>query len=65
MFPPGRSEPVADIAVSGLCGWIQVVGTNMKGTEIVLRVFTPRGVEVFVRPPMPVPDPHSLQRPRR
>mmetsp|Transcript_23158 Transcript_23158/g.60253 ORF Transcript_23158/g.60253 Transcript_23158/m.60253 type:complete len:403 (-) Transcript_23158:151-1359(-) len=61
----GRVEPLVDISVSGLAGWVSVMGTSRKEQSIKLRIFTPRGVEAFLRPPLPVPDPFQLQRSRR
>ena len=48
------SGAVADIAISGLPGWVTVLSPGIEGV-IDLRVWAPVGVEVFVRPPMPVP----------
>ena len=48
------SGSVADIAISGLPGWVTVLSPGIEGV-INLRVWAPVGVEVFVRPPMPVP----------
>lgn len=48
------SGAVADIAISGLPGWVTVLSPGTKGL-IQLRVWAPVGVEVFVRPPIPVP----------
>ena len=48
------SGAVADIAISGLPGWVTVLSPATEGL-ISLRVWAPVGVEVFVRPPMPVP----------
>ncbi len=49
------SGSLADIAISGLPGWISVLSPGVRG-EIQLRIWAPVGVEVFVRPPMPVPS---------
>ena len=49
-------EQAADLAISGL-GWVSVgcLPTLQQGAlEATLAVWVPRGVEVFVRPPMPV-----------
>lgn len=57
------SGAVADIAISGLPGWVTVLSPGTKGL-VCLRVWAPVGVEVFVRPPMPVPfseKHHSVQ----
>jgi nitric-oxide synthase, plant len=62
LMPGSRFAPIADISISGLGGWITVVaggtdarrGTQQSGPAIRLRVWVPRGSEVFVRPPMPV-----------
>lgn len=48
----GRTR-LADIAVSGLPGWMTVNTADGRGT-VRLAVWAPAGVEVFVRPPMPV-----------
>ena len=48
------SGSLADIAISGLPGWISVLSPGVRG-EIQMRVWAPVGVEVFVRPPIPVP----------
>ena len=53
------SGAVADIAISGLPGWVTILPSRAVG-QIDLRVWAPVGVEVFVRPPMPVPA--SLQQ---
>jgi len=59
--PPRRGsgvEPIADIAISGVPGWVAVYCSGRRGAGCVdVRVFTPIGVEVFVRPPLPVPAP--------
>lgn len=47
------SGPLADIAISGLPGWISVLSPGVRG-GIQMRIWAPVGVEVFVRPPMPV-----------
>jgi hypothetical protein len=47
---------LADVAVSGLPGWVGVYAPFSK-QDIVLRVWVPRGVEVFLRPPLPCPAP--------
>lgn len=47
---------LADIAVSGLPGWIGVYSQYTK-RDIHLKVWTPRGVEIFLRPPLPCPTP--------
>jgi len=49
-------EQAADLAISGL-GWVSVgcLPTLQQGAlEATLAVWVPRGVEVFVPPPMPV-----------
>ncbi|KAL0044056.1 hypothetical protein WJX82_006266 [Trebouxia sp. C0006] len=49
------SGSLADIAISGLPGWISVLSPGVRG-EIRMRIWAPVGVEVFVRPPIPVPS---------
>lgn len=50
------SQCLADVAVSGLPGWVSVYAPFAK-QGIDLRVWVPRGVEVFLRPPVPCPPP--------
>lgn len=47
------SGALADIAISGLPGWVAVLSPGVKG-DIHMRVWAPVGVEVFLRPPIPV-----------
>ncbi|CAK0756494.1 hypothetical protein CVIRNUC_002460 [Coccomyxa viridis] len=47
---PGR---VADISVSGLPGWVSVETEQSQG-RLVLRVWAPRGIGAYVRPPLPI-----------
>lgn len=49
---------LADVAVSGLPGWVGVYAPFAK-QQLVLRVWVPRGVEVFLRPPLPCPSPRT------
>ncbi len=53
------SGALADIALSGLPGWVSVLSPGVKG-EIHMRVWAPVGVEVFVRPPIPVPGQQAV-----
>jgi hypothetical protein len=50
------SQCLADVAVSGLPGWVAVYAPYAK-QGLDLRVWVPRGVEVFLRPPVPCPPP--------
>lgn len=62
-LPLLRAMVVADVGVSGLPGWISVAG---KGAGVVtLDVWTPRGVEAWCRPPLPLPVPAELLQPGR
>ena len=49
----GRSDggAVADIAISGVAGWISV--SMAEGSRVALCIYAPIGIEAFVRPPMP------------
>ncbi len=51
----GLDDAVTDVALSGLPGWLAVSAPGARG-PITLRMWAPRGVEVFVRPPLPVPS---------
>lgn len=50
------SQCLADVAVSGLPGWVALYAPFAK-QALDLRVWVPRGVEVFLRPPLPCPPP--------
>ncbi|KAF6256744.1 hypothetical protein COO60DRAFT_85689 [Scenedesmus sp. NREL 46B-D3] len=52
--PMPTAACLADVAVSGLPGWVGVYARFSK-QDVVLRVWVPRGVEVFLRPPLPCP----------
>ena len=62
-----RGGVLADIAISGIPGWVQVAcdpvtspsqgGGGSKSVRIVVEA--PKGIEVFVRPPMPMVTPAS------
>lgn len=48
---------LADIAISGIAGWIAVCVENaVPGTLVQTQVWTLPGIEVFSRPPLPVPS---------
>lgn len=49
---------LADVAVSGLPGWVSIYAPFAK-QGVDLRVWVPRGVEVFLRPPLPCPPPRK------
>ena len=56
VIPVSRQRgALVDIAISGLPGWITVMSPGVTG-EIRMRLWSPVGVEVFVRPPMPVDE---------
>ena len=48
--------PVADVAISGLLGWVSF-RTEQTGGRLALRIWAPVGIEAYVRPPLPVPSP--------
>jgi nitric-oxide synthase len=50
------SSCLADVAVSGLPGWVGLYAPFAR-QPLQLRVWAPRGVEVFLRPPLPCPPP--------
>ncbi|KAK9813340.1 hypothetical protein WJX73_001309 [Symbiochloris irregularis] len=49
----GQTGPIADIAISGLAGWVSIFAPEQRG-RIEMRIWLPRGIEVYVRPPVPV-----------
>ena len=57
----GYVTTIADICVSGLPGWGAVVG-GMAKDPLRMRLWAPRGVEVYVRPPIPCPTPVYIDR---
>ena len=51
------TDALADIAISGIAGWIAVYIDNaLPGTRIQFQIWTLPGIEVFSRPPLPVPS---------
>ena len=44
--------PVLDIAISGLPGWVAVLCDQGQG-RLQIRVWTPPGIEAYLRPPLP------------
>jgi len=53
---PSAGQPMVDVAISGLGGWFSVyTKADHRGQYVKLRVWTPKGVEVFLRPPLPLP----------
>lgn len=57
----GSTDAVADIAISGIPGWIQISCPNSDQTnpQINLVIEAPVGIEVFVRPPIPLSSSRS------
>lgn len=53
-------EPLADIAISGLPGWV-AVSSQGRG-EVHLQIWAPAGIQAFVRPPLPCPEPTPRAR---
>lgn len=51
-FEGSGAIPLADVAVGGMPGWVTVVSGGTKGV-VRLRLWAPKGVEVYVRPPLP------------
>jgi nitric-oxide synthase len=51
------AEALADVAVSGVPGWVTVFARGGRGEGVRLRLLAPKGVEVYARPPLPVPSP--------
>lgn len=54
-------QPAADIAISGIAGWVSIMDEHGRGT-VKVRVMAPLGVEAFIRPPLPVPIPVILSK---
>ncbi|GAX85282.1 hypothetical protein CEUSTIGMA_g12700.t1 [Chlamydomonas eustigma] len=57
----GKSGAIADIAVSGMPGWVTFWAPRAKH-DLRVRVWVPVGVEVFLRPPFPCPSPIKSER---
>lgn len=51
----GQRTSLLDIAISGVPGWI-TIAAGSRG-RIAFNVWTARGVQVFLRPPIPCPNP--------
>ena len=58
-IPKGqRQAAVVDITLSGLPGWMTIYASSIhSGDRITVTVWAPIGIEVFQRPPIPVPWP--------
>lgn len=65
-------ESTVDVSISGIPGWVTIYhseksrappAVKLRGetanTQLRMRIWTPVGIEVFVRPPIPVPSPIS------
>lgn len=52
----GARHPALELSVSGLPGWVSVYVPGPP-VDLRVRVWACRGVEVFFRPPIPVPSP--------
>lgn len=52
-----RPQALADIAISGVPGWVSVQAGGRGGQRIDLDVWVPVGIEVFSRPPLPMTPP--------
>lgn len=61
----GFEERILDICVSGVPGWVTVMVPRMhqRRNEGIFkgRVWAPKGIEVFLRPPIPAPNPLEKQ----
>lgn len=54
-FAHGSKIPVADIAVSGIPGWVNISSASSRpGQSIRVIIEAPVGIEAFVRPPIPL-----------
>ncbi|MEW5318490.1 MAG: hypothetical protein WDW38_009708 [Sanguina aurantia] len=56
----GGRGALGDVAVSGLPGWVSLSAPAAK-RDILLRVWVPRGVEVFLRPSLPCAAPQRTR----
>ncbi len=55
---PVRNRGVlCDIAFSGIPGWVAVYSSGKAGDQVALRIWAPVGVEVYIRPPLPMVQP--------
>jgi nitric-oxide synthase len=65
-------ESTVDVSISGIPGWVTIYhsatfrappSAKLRGEtaneQLRIRIWTPVGIEVFVRPPIPVPSPIS------
>ena len=46
-------QPIADICISGVPGWVTVYAKSGEREEIRCKVYTPRGIQTFLREPFP------------
>lgn len=56
LLASGVVTRVGDISVSGVCGWVSII-VPYGGGIVRGRVFVPKGVQAYLRPPIPVPSP--------
>jgi hypothetical protein len=52
---------LGDVSIAGMPGWVAVHAPGASG-PVVLEVLAPRGVEVLLRPAMPLPLPPEVRR---
>ena len=54
----GLEEEMADISISGLPGWVSIVAKRRRDRGVLRGcVWAPKGIEVFVRTPIPIDNP--------
>jgi hypothetical protein len=54
-FAHGSKIPVADIAISGIPGWVNISSASSKPSQSIrIIIEAPVGIEAFVRPPIPL-----------
>jgi nitric-oxide synthase len=59
---PAFAEAAADVAVSGLPGWVAVHARGRRGAAVELAIWAPPGVEAHVRPSLPTPPPFAEEQ---
>ena len=50
-----EASGIGDLAVSGVPGWVAISAGGRA--KVKVRVWTPIGIEAYVRPPLPCPNP--------
>ncbi len=60
MHAHGCCPHAPSLALAGVPGWISLWSPGAR-QRVLVRVWAPKGVEVFLRPPLPAPPPFKVR----